>query len=90
MQARSSILAALAFALAIPALAASQDASGQGNGLTTQTVRKTCDCVRQHPSGFPYIEQRITECKTYKDAQGKVKALDCMNCYAVCSDKPAS
>jgi len=90
MQARFSILAALAFALAIPAIAASQDAGAQANGISTQTVRKTCDCVRQHPSGFPYIEPRITECKTYKDAQGKVKALDCMNCYAVCADKPAS
>jgi len=88
MQARFKILAALAFALAVPAFAASHDAGQQDNGLSTQAVRKTCDCVRQHPSGFPYIEQRITECKTFKDAQGKVKALDCMNCYAVCTDKP--
>jgi hypothetical protein len=90
MQARFSILAAVAFALAVPAFATSQEAASKENGLSAQSVRKTCDCVRQHPSGFPYIEQRITECKTYKDAQGKVKALDCMNCYAVCTDKPAS
>ena len=55
-----------------------------------EAVRKVCDCVRKHPNGFPYIEQRITTCKTYKNAEGHVKSLDCLNCYALCSDKPAS
>lgn len=89
MQARFNIMAVLAFALTVPAYAVSTDAAQSENGLHAQTVRKTCECVRQHPSGFPYIEPRITECKTYKDAQGKVKTLDCMNCYAICADKPA-
>jgi len=53
-----------------------------------ETVRKTCECVRRHPNGFPYIEPRITTCKTYKNSQGHVKSLDCLNCYALCSDKP--
>jgi hypothetical protein len=90
MKASYSIPAALGFILASTAVMASQSTSQNENGLTSQTVRKTCDCVRKHASGFPYIEQRITECKTYKDAQGKVKSVDCMNCYAICTDKPAS
>ncbi|TCJ11758.1 hypothetical protein EZJ19_13950 [Parasulfuritortus cantonensis] len=60
------------------------------NGEVVETLRKTCDCVRHHPSGFPYIEQRIATCKTYKNSQGHVTAFDCPNCYALCSDKPAS
>lgn len=52
-----------------------------------ETVRKTCDCVRRHASGFPYIEQRITTCKTYKNEQGRVKSLDCLNCYTLCAEK---
>lgn len=63
---------------------------GVKNGASVETVRKTCDCVRRHPNGFPYIEQRITTCRTYKNAEGHVKSFDCLNCYALCSDKPAS
>lgn len=71
-----------------PAQAA--DSNAGKNGETVETVRKTCECVRRHPNGFPYIEPRITTCKTYKNADGHVKAFDCMNCYALCADKPAS
>jgi hypothetical protein len=76
-----------------PALAAENDAAkseAAKNGDQIETVRKTCECVRRHPSGFPYIESRITTCKTYKSAQGHVKSLDCTNCYSLCSDKPTS
>jgi hypothetical protein len=74
-----------------PVQATSQDTAVKANNeLSVTPVRKTCDCVRQHPSGFPYIEPRITECKTFKDAQGKVKSIDCINCYTVCSTKPTS
>lgn len=60
----------------------------EAKGEAVETVRKTCECVRRHPNGFPYIEPRITTCKTYKNSQGHVKSLDCLNCYALCSDKP--
>lgn len=72
------------------AMAAEPAPAKNAEELEAETVRKTCDCVRQHPSGFPYIEQRMTFCKTYKDAAGHVKSFDCLNCYALCSDKPAS
>ncbi len=65
-------------------------ATENAKGHSVETVRKTCDCVRRHPSGFPYIEQRITTCKTYKNEQGRVKALDCLNCYTLCTDKATS
>lgn len=67
---------------------AGAEADGAKNG-EVESVRKTCECVRRHPNGFPYIEPRITTCKTYKNSQGHVKSLDCLNCYALCSDKPA-
>jgi hypothetical protein len=72
------------------ALASEGDGAKNGNGEAVETVRKTCECVRKHPNGFPYIEPRITTCKTYKNGNGQVKSLDCLNCYALCSDKPAS
>lgn len=66
------------------------DSEAMKSAESVESVRKVCDCVRKHPNGFPYIEQRITTCKTYKNAEGHVKSLDCLNCYALCSDKPAS
>ncbi|NTV94124.1 MAG: hypothetical protein HGA75_01745 [Thiobacillus sp.] len=72
------------------AFALAADNEGAKTTEAVESVRKVCDCVRKHPSGFPYIEQRITTCKTYKNADGHVKSLDCLNCYALCSDKPAS
>lgn len=77
----------LAALFGAPAMAAQADAGK--NGEMMETVRKTCECVRRHPNGFPYIEPRITTCKTYKNAEGHVKSLDCLNCYMICSDKPA-
>lgn len=68
------------------AVAVGADSDGIKNG-GVETVRKTCECVRRHPNGFPYIEPRITICKTYKNADGHVKSLDCLNCYTICSDK---
>lgn len=68
------------------AVTVAAETDGAKNG-DVESVRKTCECVRRHPNGFPYIEPRITTCKTYKNAEGHVKALDCLNCYALCSDK---
>lgn len=81
-----SLLAAALFGTG--AFAAETTKVSDGNSV--ESTRKTCDCVRKHPNGYPYIEQRITTCKTYKNAEGHVKAYDCLNCYALCSDKPAS
>lgn len=82
----------VALLLNVPAVAAAGDqaeVNGAGNG-DVETVRKTCECVRRHPNGFPYIEPRITTCKVAKSSQGHVKSLDCLNCYTLCSDKPSS
>ena len=57
---------------------------------STATVQKTCECVRRHPSGFPIIEPRLTSCKVTLDGRGQVLTTECVNCYSVCSDKPAS
>lgn len=80
-----SICLTLLFAAGVGA--AETDGARSGD---IETVRKTCECVRKHPSGFPYIEPRITTCKVAKNGQGHVKSLDCLNCYTICSDKPAS
>jgi hypothetical protein len=80
----------LGFSLLLSALFSVSTFAGEPDGAKNrevETVRKTCECVRRHPNGFPYIEPRITTCKTYKNAQGHVKSLDCLNCYALCSDK---
>jgi hypothetical protein len=52
-------------------------------------VNKQCDCVRKSGSGFPYVETRKMQCKTYKDAAGKTCRVECSNCYSVCLDSPA-
>ncbi|MFA5081949.1 MAG: hypothetical protein WC474_05325 [Hydrogenophilaceae bacterium] len=83
-----SVLMATLFGTAV--FAAEDGTIKVNNGESVESVRKTCDCVRQHPSGYPYIEPRITTCKTYKNAEGHVKSYDCLNCYALCTDKPAS
>ncbi|MDD3528979.1 MAG: hypothetical protein PHS77_03805 [Gallionellaceae bacterium] len=82
------VAAFLSALLGTPALAANDNAGK--NGETVESVRKTCECVRRNSDGFPYIEPRITTCKTYKNADGHVKAFDCMNCYALCAEKPTS
>lgn len=82
----------LGFSLLLSAFFSVSAAGGESDGAKNrevETIRKTCECVRRHPNGFPYIEPRITTCKTFKNAQGHVKALDCLNCYALCADKPA-
>ncbi len=84
MMAAAFVLAALSG----PVQAAETDPGK--NGESIEMVRKTCECVRRHPSGFPYIEPRITTCKVAKNGQGHVKSMDCLNCYALCTDKPAS
>lgn len=85
---RTVFIGATAFLIGLLSnVALGEETNGAKNG-EVETVRKTCECVRRHPNGFPYIEQRITTCKTYKNAQGHVKAMDCLNCYALCSDKP--
>lgn len=83
-----TFFALLLAALGNLAVAAAETDAGK-NGEQIETVRKTCECVRRHPNGFPYIEPRITTCRTYKNGQGHVKSLDCLNCYALCSDRPA-
>jgi hypothetical protein len=77
----------LATLFGVPPALAGSNADKAGDAV--ETVRKTCECVRRHPNGFPYIEPRITTCRTFKNAEGHVKALDCLNCYAICADKPA-
>ena len=51
---------------------------------------KQCDCVRKSGSGFPYIETRKAECRTYRDGAGKTCRVDCPNCYAICTETTAS
>lgn len=75
----------LGLGLASPSLAAERDAKAE----STATVQKTCECVRRHPSGFPIIEPRLTSCKVTLDGRGQVVNTECVNCYSVCSDKPA-
>ena len=53
-----------------------------------EMVRKTCDCVRRHPSGFPYIEPRTVTCKAAKSGADGVPG--CINCYSVCAEKSAN
>lgn len=81
---RAILLAfALGLTLALAPAYANEPCQNEG-----KPVRKQCDCVRKSGSGFPYIETRKAECRTYRDTAGRTCRVDCPNCYAICLESP--